>query len=114
MKIVSGAEYRVFLSSHQTDTWTVQIVLQPKRSILPHHPCTHFVKRPLYAERLRKFFSSYMEYRQIFALWGLGGVGYASQRHYLEKLTLSQQDTNRLGICTVDEKPTFGLLDSSR
>lgn len=55
--------------------FAVQRTLKPRLSLIPHHPCTHFLKRLVYDEKLRKFFSPQMRQRQIFTLWGLGGVG---------------------------------------
>jgi tetratricopeptide (TPR) repeat protein len=44
--------------------------------VVPFQPCTHFMSRPRYANKLTGFFTASLEYRQIFALWGLAGVGF--------------------------------------
>lgn len=54
----------------------VKIEIQYKPCILPYNPCTHFIERPIYAQRLRDFFTPQLQQQQIFVLWGLGGIGY--------------------------------------
>jgi hypothetical protein len=57
------------------DQILVQIGIKPKRSLLPHNPCTHFVERRAYADALLQFFKPHSSHSQIFVLWGLGGIG---------------------------------------
>ncbi|KAF2623203.1 hypothetical protein BU25DRAFT_414482 [Macroventuria anomochaeta] len=53
----------------------LHIEIQPKPCLLPSRPCTHFIARPLYSERLMDFFRAKSHAAQIFVLWGLGGIG---------------------------------------
>ena len=58
-------------------------LVKTRVSYLPYGGCTHFVERPNYSDRLKAFFMAQLDQRQIFVLWGLGGVGYASQSTWL-------------------------------
>ncbi|RDW56410.1 hypothetical protein BP6252_14164 [Coleophoma cylindrospora] len=53
----------------------LQIEIQPKHSLMPHHPCNHFMERRIYAETLQQFFRSKTQLSQTFVLWGMGGIG---------------------------------------
>lgn len=53
----------------------VHIEIKPKHSLMPHHPCTHFIERRVYAETLQRFFRSKTQLAQTFILWGMGGIG---------------------------------------
>lgn len=64
----------VFGSGPNTE-FLVQIEIKPKLSLIPYHPCTHFIERRVYTETLIKFFRSKTQLAQTFVLWGLGGIG---------------------------------------
>ena len=54
----------------------VQIGRKSVPSILPNYTCTHFVDREMYSQKLHDFFKPWPRVRQMFVLWGLGGIGY--------------------------------------
>ncbi|KAF1830423.1 FabD/lysophospholipase-like protein [Decorospora gaudefroyi] len=53
----------------------LHIDIKPKPCLLPYNTCTHFIARPMYSERLVKFFRSKSHVPQTFVLCGLGGIG---------------------------------------
>ncbi|KAK5202855.1 hypothetical protein LTR47_011349 [Exophiala xenobiotica] len=74
-KVGSGDEVERCAKSLLRPDENLHIDVKPKPYVLPYNICTHFVKRPAYAQAIRKFFTSYAQTQQIFVLWVLGGVG---------------------------------------
>ncbi|KAK4097167.1 hypothetical protein N658DRAFT_527257 [Parathielavia hyrcaniae] len=88
----------------------LQRTLQHKVPLTPHLPCTHFTRRTLYHDRLKAFFSPNMGRRQIFALWGLGGVGKTQIA-----LEFAQSMKNRLSVFWIRaDRPGNFIADFSR